>query len=94
MFARNVGIIIGMIMLSNALGVIFVLLTKSFPKCMVYTSIIVTFLFFIAIIVISIVLEIYALTVVFGIITLLTALILCCNWSKIKIGIVLIGTAG
>eukprot|EP00919_Chromeraceae_sp_WS-2016_P066568 GHVR01157501.1.p1 GENE.GHVR01157501.1~~GHVR01157501.1.p1 ORF type:complete len:208 (+),score=-18.05 GHVR01157501.1:283-906(+) len=83
-----------MLWLSIALSIIFILLCKAFPKCVVYSMIVLTFLVYIALIIVGIVVKSYALSAVFGVILLLNICILYCYWEYIEVGIVLIKVSG
>ena len=91
--AKHAGPIIGMLVLSNALSVIFILLSKTFPKCMFYSMMVLTFLVYLALIIIGFVAKMPSLAVVFIIILLINAVILWCYWDYIQIGIKLIECA-
>lgn len=93
-FSKVVGIVVGMIALSVVLSVIFVFLCAKFPKCVVYTAIVVTFLVYLAIIILGFIIQQYALAIVFIVILLLNACMLYCLRRQIKIGIVLLGVSG
>jgi hypothetical protein len=80
--------------LSSTLSIIFVFLCKAFPACMVYGMIVFTFLVYLGLIILGVVIENYPLAIVFGVILLINAVILCCYWSYIQIGIRLLGCAG
>ena len=90
---KHVGPIIGMLVLSNLLSVVFILLAKNFPKCLFYTMMVITFLIYLAIIIIGFVAKAYGLAVIFIIILAINALILCCYWDYIQIGLKLIECA-
>jgi hypothetical protein len=93
-FAKTSGTIVGMIFLSATLSMIFIILCAKFPKCVVYTAIITTFVIYLALIVLGIVMHVWALTVVFIIVAALNACMLYCWRDQIKIGIVLLGASG
>lgn len=92
--AKYAGYVAGMMVLSICLSVLFVFLTKAFPKCVVYSMIVLTFVVYLVLIIIGFVMENIALSVVFIIVLLINAIILWCYWGYIKIGIVLIECAG
>lgn len=92
--ARIAPVFVGMCVLSAALSVIYIFLAKTFPKCVVYSMIVLTFLVYIALIIVGVVTKIYTLAIVFGIILVINALILWCYWGYISIGIKLLGVAG
>jgi hypothetical protein len=83
-----------MIFLSIILSILFVILTVKFPKCVVYTGIVVTFLIYIALIILGIVIEVYALSIVMAVILVLNACVLWCARHQIKVGIVLLKVSG
>ena len=91
--AKHVGPIVGMLVLSNALSVIFIFLTKTFPKCMFYSLMGLTFLVYVAIIIIGFVAGSIGLSILFIILLLLNICILYCFWEYIQIGIKLIECA-
>ena len=92
--AKYAGFVAGMMVLSSFLSVIFVFLTKAFPKCVVYSMIVLTFIIYIVLIILGFIVKNIGLSVVFIIVLLLNAIILVCYWSYIKIGIILIQCAG
>jgi hypothetical protein len=77
-FAKVPGIIIGMVVLSFAFSIIYVLLCAKFPKIVVYTSIIVTFLAYLALIILGIMMQQWLVVVLSIIGALLNACILYC----------------
>ena len=92
--AKYAPYIVGMIALSIGLSILFVVLSRLFPKCMVYSMIVLTFLVYIAVIVLGVVISNYALAIVFGIVLVINVIILWCYWAYISIGIVLLQCAG
>ena len=90
---KHVGPIIGMLILSNVLSVVFILLAKNFPRCLFYTMMVITFFIYLAIIIIGFVLKSYGLAFIFIVIFAINALILWCYWDYIKIGLKLIECA-
>jgi hypothetical protein len=83
-----------MIALSLILSVIFVFLCAKFPKCVVYTGIVVTFVVYAGLIVLAIIAKIWVIAVITIIVALLNACLLYCYRNQIKIGIVLLGLTG
>lgn len=79
--------------LSIVVSVIFLLLVKKFPKCMVYTMIVLTILLLIALIIFGIIKSNWWLVIVCGIFLLVTIIALACCWKKLKIGIKLLEAA-
>ena len=92
--AKYAGYIVGMVALSIALSIILVVLSRLFPKCMVYTMMALTLLVYIGVIVLGIVIGNTALAIVFGIILVINLIILWCYWGYIQIGIKLLECAG
>lgn len=92
--AHYAGYVVGMMALSVALSIIFVLLCKAFPACMVYGMMVFSFLVYIGLIALGFLTLNYALAIVFIAVLLINALILYCYWSYITIGIRLLGCAG
>lgn len=92
--AKYAGYVVGMMVLSCCLSVLFVFLSKTFPKCVVYSMIVLTFLVYLGLIILGFVIGNTALGIVFIIVLLINALILWCYWEYIKIGIVLLECAG
>ena len=86
--------IVGMMALSICLSILFVFLSRMIPKCLIYSMIVLTFLVYLAVIILGIVSGNIALAVVFIIILLINALILWCYWDYIQIGLVLLECAG
>ncbi len=93
-FVKSAGIIIGMIVLSILLSITFIFLCSKFPKCVVYTAIITTFLLYLAIIILAFIAGIWALAIVTIVVALLTACFLWCFRKQIQVGIVLLGISG
>ena len=86
--------IVGMMALSICLSILFVFLSRLIPKCLIYSMIVLTFLVYVAIIVLGFVIDQIALSIVFIVILLINALILWCYWGYIQIGLVLLECAG
>ena len=93
-FSRTAGSIIGMMVLSLLMSIIFVFLCGKFPKCIVYTSIIFTFAIYLGLIIVGFVIKSYGLAISFIIVLLINALMLWCNKDKIRVGIVLLKVSG
>jgi len=93
-FAKVAGTIIGMLFLSIFLAIIFVFLCAKFPKCVVYSGIVITFVVYLALIVLGIIMKVWALAIVVLIVALLNACMLWCFRKQIKVGIVLLGISG
>jgi hypothetical protein len=89
-FKNHGGIIAGMFCFSLVLAIVFLLLIKKFTQCMVYSMIILIFLVYAALIVFGIINKIWWMVVVFVIVFAVTALLLCCFWSKLQTGIMLL----
>ena len=79
-----------MFALSLFLSIIFLLLLKKFPKCMVYSMIVLLLLIFLLIMVYAIVINIPGLAIGFGIALFFIILMLICFRKKIKTGIMLL----
>ena len=79
-----------MLIASIILAILFIVLCRFFPKPMVYLMIIGTFVIYGAIILLSIILQIYVLAVIIVIAAAINLLILCCYWSYIRVGIALL----
>jgi hypothetical protein len=89
------GICVGMICLSVILSIGFVMLAKTFPKCMVWGLIVFSVLLFVAVAIAGFIIGNIALGVVFVIITLIYALILfCCLRGHIDTSIILVKCTG
>lgn len=93
-FSTQGGIIIGMFFMSLALAIGFLFLIKAFPKCVVYTMIVLIYLVFAALIVLGIVNGIWWMVVTFAVSLLLITCMLWCFWGHIRTGIVLLKVAG
>lgn len=76
--AHYAGYVVGMMALSVALSIIFVLLCKAFPACMVYGMMVFSFLVYIGLIALGFLTLNYALAIVFIAVLLINALILYC----------------
>lgn len=83
-----------MLVLSIFLSITFVFLCSKFPKCVVYTAIITTFILYIAIIVLAIIAGVWALAIVTIVVALITACLLYCFRKQIQIGIILLKISG
>lgn len=94
MMSKYAPYIVGMMALSICLSILFVFLSRLVPKCLIYSMIVLTFLVYLAVIILGFVIENYALAIVFIIILLINALILWCYWDYIRIGLVLLECAG
>lgn len=92
-FSTQGGIIVGMFFFSIALAVIFLLLLKFFPKCMIYTMIGLIFCVFAALIVFGIINQIWWMVITFAITLAITACLLFCFRDRIATGIVLLRVA-
>ena len=92
--SRYAGLVVGMFAFSILLSFIYILLVRMFPKCMVYTVIVLTFVLYIALTVLGFIIQNYYIAAIGILMILVTALMLCCCWSKIKIGIQLLKAAG
>ena len=77
-------------MLSLVIAILFVLLLKNCAACMVYGMIVLVFLVMIVVIVIAAIEGAWGLSIGFGVALLLMAIVLCCFWSRLKIGIMLL----
>lgn len=87
------GTIIGMLVLSILIAIIFVLLLKKFPACMVYGMIALIFIVLIAVIILGFVVSNYWLSIICVVILLFLALFLFCYREKLKLGILLLEVA-
>lgn len=77
-FARSSGTIVGMIALSCALSVIFIVLCAKFPKCVVISGIVVTFVCYLAVIVLAFMAKQFILAIIVLVVALINALMLYC----------------
>ena len=84
------GAIIGMFILSIFIAIIFVLLLKKFPACMVYGMIACIFVVLIAVIILGFIVKNYWLSILAVIILLVLAIFLFCCRDKIRMGIILL----
>lgn len=93
-FAKSSGTIVGMIALSCVLSVIFIVLCAKFPKCVVISGIIVTFLCYLAIIIIAFMLKQFVLAFIILAVAFVNGLMLYCWREQIKVGIALLQASG
>ena len=93
-FTRAAGPIIGMMILSLLMSIIFVFLCGKFPKCVVYTSIVFTFAIYIGLVILGFVIKNYGLVISFIIVLLINALMLWCYKDKIRVGVILLKVSG
>lgn len=91
--SRVAGPIVGMLALSSILSFVTVLMAKSFPKVTMYFLIGFTFAVYAALIAVGFIFTIYALAIVFIIVLVINAIMLCCLWDYIKIGLKLMECA-
>ena len=82
-----------MFALSLVLSILYLLLIKRFPGCMIYTMIILLFLIFFALIVFGIITKNWWMVIVFGLTALILGCVLFCFRSRIKTGILLLKMA-
>lgn len=87
------GVVAGMFVLSLLLSIAFLLLVKAFPKCMIYTMIILIFLALAALIVFGIINQLWWMVIAFGITILGLGCVLFCYRSRIAAGIMLLKMA-
>lgn len=92
-FSTQGGIIVGMFFFSLALAILYMFLLKTFPKCVVYTMIVLIYAIFIALIILGIINQIWWMVITFGITLLLISCMLWCFWDQLKTGIVLLKIA-
>lgn len=92
-FSTQGGIIVGMFFFSIALAIIFVLLLKNFPKCMIYSMIGLIFCVYVALIILGIINQIWWMVIVFGITIIITAILLYCFRNQLQTGILLLYVA-
>ena len=92
-FQKFAGVIIGMFALSLVISIIFLILLKNFPKCMVYSMIILVLLIFAGLIIFGIVKQIWGLAIGFGIALVILIIVLFCLRDKIETGILLLKVA-
>lgn len=92
-FSTQGGIIVGMFFLSIVLAIIFLLMVKKFPKCVIYSLIILFYLVLVALIVLGIVSGIWWMVATFGVILLVITCVLYCFRDRIKTGIILLKVA-
>lgn len=92
-FSTQGGIIVAMFFLSLVLAIIFLFMVKKFPKCMIYSLIIVFYLVLIALIILGIVNGIWWMVATFGVILLVISCVLYCFRSRILTGILLLKVA-
>ena len=92
-FSTQGGIIVGMFFLAIVLSILFMFLIKKFPKCMVYSMIVMIYLVFIALIVLGIINQIWWMVASFAISLLVITCILFCFRSSLSTGIVLLQVA-
>lgn len=93
-FTKSAGTIVGMIVLSFVLSVIFIVLCAKFPKCVVVSGIIVTFLCYLAIIITAFMLKQFILAFVILAVAFVNAIMLYCWREQIKVGIALLQASG
>lgn len=89
-FSSQGGIIVGMFFFSIALAMVFVFLLKKFPKCMVYSMIVLIYLVFITLIVLGIINSIWWMVITFAVTLLVMSCMLFCFRDKIRTGILLL----
>lgn len=89
-FKMHGGIIVGMFAFALFLSIIYLVLLKNFPKCMIYTMIILIYIILIALIIVGAVNRQWWMVIVFGILTLILTCILYCFRDRIKVGILLL----
>ena len=77
-FSTQGGIIVGMFFFSLALSIVFMLLLKAFPKCMVYSMIAMIYLVFAALIVFGAINQIWWMVITFSISLFFISCMLCC----------------
>lgn len=82
-----------MFALSLVIAIIFLFLIKNCAACMVYGMIVLVFLAFIAIIVFAAIEGYWGICIGFGVALLLMLIVLCCFWSRLKTGILLLEVA-
>jgi hypothetical protein len=92
-FTNYTGVIVGSFGAAFLISIIYILLIKNYPKCMVYTLLIMTFLILLAILIYSLYAAIWGLAIATGISILLFALFLYCVRNQIETGIVLLKVA-
>lgn len=85
--------IIGMIILSIILAIVFMCLLSKFPKCMFYSMLAFTAIVLIVLTIVMFVSGAIVVGVILLILLLLYGCFLCCSREQIKIGIVLLDTA-
>ncbi len=83
-----------MIAVAIVLSIIFVFLSAKFPRCVVYTGIIFTFVLYLTLIVLGIIIGVWALVIVVALVALINACVLWCWRDKLKVGIALLGASG
>jgi hypothetical protein len=89
-FKNYAGIVIGMFCFSLIIAVIFLFLIHKFPRCMIYTMIILIFLVYAALIVFGALYHIWWMVIVFSITLVVNAIVLKCFWGLIQRGILLL----
>jgi hypothetical protein len=89
----GIPVIIGMIVLSVVLAVVFLCLIIKFPSCMFYSMLILGAILILALAILLFVVGSVAGGVIFLVILLIYLLVIWCSRDKIKIGIVLLETA-
>lgn len=92
-FSTQGGIIVAMFFLSIVLAIGYILLIKNFPKCMIYSMILLFYLVLVALIVLGIINQIWWMVITFGVIILITTCILFCFRDRIVTGIILLKVA-
>ena len=80
---KYAGVIIAMFALSFVLSILYLLLIKRFPKCMIYTMIALFFLLLLALIIIGIYYKIWWMVIAFGISILIMGCLLFCFRKRI-----------
>ena len=89
-FWKFLGVILGMFALSLVIAIIFLFLIKNCAACMVYGMIVLVFIAFIVIIVYAAIEGFWGICIGFGVALLLMVIVLCCYWSRLKTGILLL----
>lgn len=92
-FSTQGGIIVAMFFLSIILAIIFLFMVKKFPKCVIYSLIILFYCVLIALIILGIVNGIWWMVATFGVLILVVTCVLYCFRDRIQTGILLLKVA-